>query len=130
RRRTAMSDDMANVSLADPRVQACPYQAYEHMREHGPVYRDPLTGTYVVTSYKVLRQVLLDDETFRRQGKSKVVMNPEKQARIDEEFRTKGWIPGPSLGGYDEPEHARVRAVFNDWFRAKRMRELDPFVQQ
>jgi len=115
-------------SLKDEKVQACPYAAYAELREAGPVSIDPVTGFYIVSRYDLLRQVLLDNKNFIAGKKEEIAIPDGKRARIQAEFESKGWVPGPSLGRYDEPDHSLVRSLFEETFRASRVKEMDPFV--
>ena len=97
------SSQELSVSLFDRDVQECPYQAYRAMRETGPVYKDPVTGFYVVTRYDLLRKILLDTENFTTgQREPEAAVMPLRFQKIQHEFNTKGWLPGPSLGRYDD----------------------------
>lgn len=53
------------LTFFDAEVQECPYAAYRQLQDEAPVYRDPVTGFYVITRYDDLRRILLDTETFR-----------------------------------------------------------------
>ena len=55
----------APISFADPAVQQCPFHAYDTLREETPVYRDPLTGNYVLTRYDDVRKALLNVKALR-----------------------------------------------------------------
>ena len=39
------------VNFLDPEIQECPYPAYDLLREVAPVWKDPLTGFYVITRF-------------------------------------------------------------------------------
>ena len=121
----------ASDTMFDAGVQQCPYMLYDRLREQAPVYRDPVTGIYIVTRYDLVRQVLMDPENFiasRRDDARDQIKSLHQQA-IVKEFQDKGWVPGPSVGQYDEPKHGQVRAVFDETFRAGKMREFDPIIK-
>ena len=52
------SSDSKPLSFADPAVQQCPFAAYDSLRDTSPVYRDPLTGNYVLTRYQDIRSAM------------------------------------------------------------------------
>ena len=88
------------VDLLDVEIQECPYPAYKTLREEAPVYRDSLTGFYVLTRYADLRAVLKDPATFsnlRPRGPDHIPQ--ERMQRIANLFREKGWLPSPTLSG-------------------------------
>ena len=118
------------VDLMNIEIQECPYPAYKTLREKAPVYRDKLTGFYVLTRYDDLREVLKDPATFsnlRPRGPDHI--SPERVQMIAQLFRDKGWLPAPTLSGRDNPEHKQMRALFDHTFRASRIKLMDPYVR-
>jgi len=123
----------AALDFLDPETSGKPYEAYARLREEAPVYRDPRTGFYLITRYDDVRAVLLDTESYsseRWQTDAKTQVLGERQQRMRELYQTKGWLPAPSLAGYDDPRHREIREVFTKAFRAGRIKQLDPFVEQ
>jgi len=121
---------VAEVDLMDVEIQECPYPAYKALREQAPVYRDKLTGFYVLTRYEDLRAVLKDPVTFsnlRPRGPDHIP--PERVQLIANLFRKKGWLPSPTLSGRDDPDHKQMRALFDHTFRASKIKLMDPFVR-
>ena len=118
-------------NLFDPEVQECPYPAYEALRDQAPVYKDPITGFYVVSRYDDIRAILLDKETFVNGARR---ANPagldERSRKIRDLYETTGWVPGPTLAARDDPEHKQMRAMFDRAFRPGRIKEIDPMVEQ
>lgn len=126
-----MTADPVDFDFLDPDISGNPYAAYAVLRREAPVYRDPRTGFVVLTRYDDVRRVLLDTETFssqRFQAEPKKQVFPARQQRIRALYETKGWLPAPSLAGYDDPRHREIREVFTRAFRAGRIKLLDPFV--
>ena len=54
------SSESKPLSFADPAVQQCPFAAYDSLRDTSPVYRDPLTGNYVLTRYQDIRSAVIN----------------------------------------------------------------------
>lgn len=117
---------LAAAQLADVEVLECPYPTYDVLREEAPVWQDPLTGLYIITRYDDLRDILKDTETFSnwRPGNDHETLTGNARLAY-EMFKEKGWVPGASLAGRDDPEHKQMRAIFDHAFRASRIRELD-----
>lgn len=120
------------VKLLDEEVLECPYPTYDILREDAPVFLDPDTGFYVVSRYDDLRRVVMEPDNFGNDwqagGKAKIESGREKKIR--EMFEEKGWLPSPTLDGRDDPNHKEVRAIFDNAFRASRIKEMDPFVEE
>lgn len=122
---------VSEVDLLDVEIQECPYPAYKTLREAAPVYRDSLTGFYVLTRYDDLRAVLKDPATFsnlRPRGPDHI--SQERMQCIANLFRAKGWLPSPTLSGRDDPDHRQMRALFDHTFRASKIKLMDPFVKE
>jgi cytochrome P450 len=119
------------VNFFDRDTHAYPYPAYRVLRDQAPVWRDPLTGLYVITRYEDLRDVLLDTANFSSepQGERRAVINTERAKRMRELYRQKGWVPGPTLAQRDNPNHKQMRAMFDHAFRPGRIKELEPFIE-
>ncbi|MBI1181097.1 MAG: cytochrome P450 [Alphaproteobacteria bacterium] len=123
----------APLTFMDLEVQECPYDAYATLLDEQPVYRDPVSGFYVVTRYDDLRRILTDPETFASGGFLERVRDSvagERAARMTALYEEKGWLPGPTLSMQDEPRHGQSRDVFDKAFRAGRIRDLDPLVER
>jgi cytochrome P450 len=122
---------LGEAVLADPEVLECPYPTYDLLREQAPVWRDPLTGIYNITRYEDLRQILRDTETFSTPRPGEDFSNPTGAARlVFERYKERGWVPGISLAGRDDPEHKQMRAMFDRAFTASRIKEMDSFVEE
>jgi cytochrome P450 len=144
-----MATSTPNLNFFDPEVNACPYHAYEHLRDDQPVWKDPLTGMYVITRYDDIRMILLDrEERFsngvgngaNNTGKAVKPDDPEeakRQAEIARQalemqklYEEKGWVPAPSLDALDEPKHMQERRLFDFAFRPKAVEEIAPYVEE
>ena len=118
------------INLLDAEIQECPYPAYDVLRSEAPVWQDPLTGFYVVTRYEDLRKILMDTEHFSNERQDKHQVHEGRAKKIRALYEEKGWVPEPTLAGRDDPNHKQMRSMFDQAFRAGRIRELEPFVEE
>lgn len=118
---TAAPDD--RVDFFDPATNDCPYHAYATLRDEAPVWRDPRTGMYLVTRYDDVRMVLRDTQRF-----SSAIPRGLGSGRVRRLYEERGWVPGRTLAGRDDPEHKQMRALFNHAFRPSRIDELAPTI--
>ncbi|MGE0665057.1 MAG: cytochrome P450 [Sphingomonadales bacterium] len=109
-------------------LQECPYDAYRTLRDEAPVWKDSVTGFYFITRYDDLRKVLLDTVNFSNE-RPKATMVPERTQRMRKLYEEKGWLPSPTLAGRDDPNHKQMRAMFDNAFRAGKIKEVDPLVE-
>lgn len=127
-------DTLNDINLLDVKLQNCPYHAYQKLRDEAPVWRDPLTGFYVITRFDDVRDLLLDPTRFANgipggQGGGREQLFGERAQRMRNLYIEKGWLPAPTLAGRDDPNHKEMRAMFNEAFRPKRINAMDPFVE-
>jgi len=123
------------INFLDHRLQNCPYHAYQLLRDEAPVWRDPVTGFFVITRFEDLRAVLLDTESYSSDmrgdgGSSRDRLDRERAQRMLALYEEKGWIPGSTLAGRDDPNHRQMRSMFNEAFRPKKITAMDPFVRE
>jgi cytochrome P450 len=120
-----------DVTLFDPEIQECPFPTYDLLREEAPVFKDPITGMFVVTRYDDLRRIALDYDNFSNHRYSN---DPERhtpsQQIAHKLFLEKGWVPGKSLAARDNPDHKQMRSLFDDAFRPKRIAEIEGDVEK
>ncbi len=112
------------VDFFDPAVNDCPYHAYRTLRDEAPVWYDPQLRGYVITRHEDVRAVLADTErvnnAFRTDARRRM------RGDVLALYEQKGWVPGPTLAGRDDPEHRQMRALFDHAFRASRIGQLEP----
>ncbi len=125
---------LEDINFLDSRLQNCPYDAYRMLRDDAPVWVDPITGFYVISRFEDLRQVLLDTEHYSNdmrggQGGSRERLDSDRAQRMHQLYQDKGWVPGATLAGRDDPNHKQMRAMFNEAFKPKMINAMDPFVR-
>lgn len=122
---------MKDLDFTDPEIQECPYPAYQKLLKDRPVYQDPGSGFYVISRYEDFRQIVRDTAAFSSAWQEGAIkLDPERERRARELFEQEGWIPGPSLAGYDPPHHSRVRNILAQAFAPRRVKAMEPFIRQ
>ena len=126
-------ESLDDINFLSQDLQNCPYHAYAKLRDEAPVWRDPMTGFFVVSRFEDMRAVLLDSERFinsMQSGKnSRSALDAERAERMLSLYKENGWVPAPTLAGRDDPNHKQMRAMFNEAFRPKKINAMDPFVR-
>ena len=125
---------LEEINFLDFKLQNCPYHAYEMLRDEAPVWIDPVTGFYVITRFEDIRKLLLDTKNFSNdmrggQGGSREQLDSERALRMNALYEEKGWVPGATLAGRDDPNHKQMRAMFNEAFKPKKIQGMDSFVR-
>jgi len=89
-----------------------PHAGYTWMREHDPVHFDERNGVWGVASYRHVREVSKDPETFSSAGG----IRPDSG-------------PIPMMIDMDAPEHVRRRRLVSSGFTPRKVREMEAEVR-
>lgn len=120
-----------DVDLRRAETQTCPYAAYDTLREDAPVWHDPKTDFFVITRYDVLKEVLLDTERFSNvPDPERMFVTQERTELLRNLYERKGWYPAPNLAKRDDPNHRQMRKLFEQAYRASRIKQMEPFVRE
>ena len=120
--------NLEEVDFFDPEISECPYSAYKVLRDQAPVWHDNVSGMFVITRYEDIKEILIDTERFRN-ARNRTKLNPQAET-IKELYKSKGWVPAPTLAGRDDPEHKEMKGLFTHAFRPQKIKKLDPFVEK
>jgi cytochrome P450 len=122
---TATLDGKA-ITFTDPAVHRCPYSAYNKLREEAPVYRDPVTGNYVLTRYEDVRRAVITPRTLsNRTGLGAVRINAATDA-INEIYDQHGWRPLDTILSNDPPSHKFYRQLVDKAFVPRTVEAMEP----
>jgi len=142
-----MTKNLSDVNFFDRQTNNCPYAAYEQLRSEAPVWKDPVTGMYLVTRYEDVRSILNDTRRFSNQvsGSSSFssdVVQPddtesaselrallELEEKIQRLYEKKGWPPAPNMDALDDPRHRQLRRTFEASFRPAAVAELEGYIE-
>ena len=120
-----------DIDLRRAETQGCPYAAYDKLREEAPVWRDPNTGYFVISRYEILKEVLLDTERFSNvPDPEQMFVTQERTELLRNLYEKKGWYPAPNLAKRDDPNHRQMRKLFEQAYRASRIKQMEPFVRE
>ena len=122
-----------DIKLLDYETQRCPYGVYDTLREEAPVYKDPDTGYYVITRFDDVRDIIRDTDTYTSAPlpeSAEFYAMGARTAKAVGIFEERGWAPAPNLLFRDGLEHKQMRKMFDDAFRASKIKDLDPAVEE
>ncbi|SES18062.1 cytochrome P450 [Sphingobium sp. YR768] len=120
---TQASNDPSALSFADPDIQRCPFPAYAKLRDDQPVYKDPVTGTFILTRHDDVRRALLNVKALRNDTGLTSTTNDVAANAI---FQEKGWLPLDTLVSNDPPNHRVYRTLVDKVFTTARVMALEP----
>ena len=124
---TRSLDDMP---LMDAATLKCPYHYDKALRENAPVYRDPQTGVYVVSTYDLVREAHRKPDVFSNEFGlavgSGMGVDPDVQAAMDQTYN----LGKGTLLTVDDPEHKIYRDAVKDFFTAGYMEQFEPWIRE
>src|SRR5271170_2733518 len=121
---------LSGISFGDRAIQQCPFSAYDQLRETEPVYRDPVTGNYVLTRNEDIRKAMMNVRAFSSKtglGSSRETAAKEAIRRIYDE---RGWQPMDTLISNDPPSHRFYRQLVDRAFTPAKIDELEPRINE
>ena len=113
----------------DPSLLSDPWDYYRRVRERAPVYREPNTGIFLISSFSAVSAVLRDWERFSNRfarAMGGLGQPPPEVMEVAEH----GYPPVDTMLTADPPEQKRFRKLVNKAFSAKRVDTLTAHVEE
>jgi cytochrome P450 len=121
---------LADMPLFDTTTLKCPYHYDKTLREAAPVYRDPASGVYVVSTYDLVREAHKNDAVFSNEFTlalgSAAALDPDIKAAMAKTYN----LGKGTLLTVDDPEHKIYRDTVRDFFLAKNIEQYRPWVSE
>lgn len=131
-----MTIDAKADYFTDPSIIQDPFPYYEAVREHGPVWREPHHGAFVVTGYEEISEVVRRPELFSSCNSfggpfPGLPEEPEGDDASELIERCRHQFPNhESFITWDPPLHTKHRALLAPLLTPKRLRENEEFMRQ
>jgi cytochrome P450 len=113
--------------LFDPATVDDPYPFYAELRRHAPVYRVPGTDFFLVSTWDAVQEATARTDDFSSNLTAALVHQGDAITVFD--MDTAG-PAGHVLATADDPHHADQRKLVLPGLVAKRIRALEPFIEQ
>ena len=126
----------------DQEAIGCPYPIFSALRDESPIHFSDKLGTWVCTRYEDIMEILHDTDRFSslmptgpRDGRGGFATSMEELAAdpsMAEYFQTflANAANAAVLLNADPPEHRRQRKAVNRAFRPKRLRGMEPMIEE
>ena len=118
-------------TLTSEEARSCPIPFLRRLQAEAPVYKDPVTGFYVVTRYADITYVADNPAIFR--NRNEILMGRGDSPVADEvhrRFREQGFPEVHTLSTADAPEHTRYRRLVDKVFTPTFVKSLEPMVHE
>jgi cytochrome P450 len=121
---------LADMPLFDTDTLKCPYHYDKTLREEAPVYQDPDSGVYIVSTYDLVRKahknaVVFSNEFTLALGSARGLDEDVSTALARTYDLGKG-----TLLTVDDPVHKVYRDEVRDFFLAPNMAEYRPWIEE
>jgi len=113
--------------LFDPAVVEDPYPFYAELRRHGPAHRIPGTDFFLVSTWDAVQEATARVDDFSSNLTAALVHQGDAITVFDMDSAGSA---GHVLATADDPHHADERKLVLPGLVAKRIRTLEPFIEQ
>ena len=120
--------------FTDPGILQDPIPYYAALREHGPVWREPHRGVFLLSGIEEILEVYADHERFSAivAPVGPLLKLPDRapgESLTDMIERRRGEIPlGDTIMTFDPPRHTRHRSLMAKLFTPNRLKENEEFM--
>lgn len=126
---SATAKSLAEMKLMDPETLKCPYHYDETLRHEAPVYQDPQTGAYIVSTYALVREAHKAKDVFSNEFTlalgAGLQIDPDVAAEMGKTYN----IGKGTLLTVDDPEHRVYRDAVKDFFVAENFSQYAPWIR-
>src|SRR5579859_3110842 len=117
-------------SFTNPQVQKCPFPFIRELHETAPIYRDPVTGFFVLSRFDDIAYVSMHPELFS--NKTDIIIGGKNIPGADQVralYESEGGFERiHTLVTNDPPDHARYRAIVEKVFAPSFVKSLEPYL--
>ena len=114
-------------SFTNPAVQRCPFPLIARLHAEAPVYKDPVTGFYIVTRYDDIAHISANPGLFSNQ--TSLIMSKAHSpvaAEVAKRFAERGFKRVHTLVTNDPPDHGKYRGLVDKVFSPAFVKSLEP----
>lgn len=112
---------LAEMALFDTNTLQCPYHYDKTLRDEVPVYQDPESGVYIISTYELVRQAHKNDDVFS----SEFTLAAGSRSKLDSDIvaamKNTYDLGKGTLLTVDDPEHEMYRNTVREFFLAKNL---------
>lgn len=117
------------ITFTNPETRRCPFPAYHKLREEQPVYKDPVSGNYILTRYSDVRKVAMDTRVMSCKTGVIQTRKSDISDKINKMFEDQGYLPVDTLVTNDPPEHRHYRTLVDKIFTHTKVTSLEPQIK-
>lgn len=121
---------LSDMPLFDTATLKCPYHYDRALREQAPVYQDPDSGVYVVSTYELVREAHKNDAVFSNDFTLALGSQQELDSDIVEAMERTYNLGKGTLLTVDDPEHKMYRDTVREFFLKDNVERYRPWITE
>jgi cytochrome P450 len=122
--------DLADMALFDSNTLKCPYHYDKTLRETAPVFQDPSSGVWVVSTYDLVREAHRAPQVFSNDFRLSLGSVDKLDDDILEAINKTYDLGKGTLLTVDNPEHSIYRDELKSFFLAPNIAKYRPWIQE
>ncbi|MEM1113492.1 MAG: cytochrome P450 [Pseudomonadota bacterium] len=119
---------LADMPLFDPNTLKCPYHFDSTLRHEAPVYKDPQSGVYVVSTYDLVRQAHRAADVFSNEFTLAIGSSRRLDEEVVDAMRSTYDLGKGTMLTIDNPQHDIYRSSVREFFLAPNLQRFRPWV--
>ena len=119
---------LADMPLFDTETLKCPYHFDKTLRDEAPVYQDPDSGVYIISTYDLVRQAHKNDEVFSSEFTLALGSAQELDDDVLEAMKKTYNLGKGTLLTVDDPDHKMYRDTVRDFFLKDNVERYRPWI--
>lgn len=122
--------DLADMALFDSDTLKCPYHYDKTLRETAPVFQDPGSGVWIVSTYDLVREAHKTPQVFSNDFQLALGSSMKLDDDILEAMKKTYDLGKGTLLTVDDPEHSTYRNELKRFFLAPNIAQYRPWIQE
>ena len=118
------------MPLFDDKTLKCPYHFDKKLPENAPVYKDPASGIYIVSTYELVREAHKNPEIFSNDFSLAKGADDSIDPDIAAAMANTYDLGRGTLLTIDDPQHKIYRDELKDFFLAKNLAKYRPWIAE
>ncbi len=121
---------LADMTLFDTDTLKCPYHYDKTLRDEVPVYQDPASGVYIISTYDLVREAHKNDAVFSSEFTLALGSSQDLDEDVVAAMKKTYNLGKGTLLTVDDPDHKMYRDTVRDFFLAKNLEHYKPWVDE
>ncbi|NND69225.1 MAG: cytochrome P450 [Halioglobus sp.] len=120
---------LADMPLFDTETLKCPYHYDQTLRSEAPVYQDPQSGVFIVSTYDLVREAHKNDAVFSNEFTLALGSAQQLEDDVLEAMKRTYNLGKGTLLTVDDPEHKMYRDTVRDFFLKDNIERYRPWIE-